>query len=58
MDSQFKDFQALLRHDLPAAQLYNSCSDTQKRAILLQLRSIQSPEQLSAFVDHLPSAAL
>lgn len=58
MDTQFQEFQALLRRDLRAAQFYNSCTDTQKRAILLQLRNIQTPERLDAFVEHLPSAAL
>lgn len=51
-------FGSLLRENAEAAQFYDNCTPTQKEAILLQLQEIHSPENLKAFVDQLPSAAL
>lgn len=51
-------FGTLLRENSAAARFYDSCTREQRQAILSQLPSMTSPEEVRAFVDHLPSAAL
>lgn len=60
MDSNLEPailFGTLLRENREAARFYDSCTSEQRRAILCRLPSISSPEEMRAFVSHLPSAA-
>lgn len=41
-----------------AMSFYNSCTEKQKQAIINQVHSINSKQEMQAFVDHLPSATL
>lgn len=62
MDSNMMEpavsFGTMLQSDNETARFYDHCTMEQKQAIFHQLREIQTPEQLKAFVKHLPSAAL
>ena len=40
-----------------AARFYDGCTMEQRQAILCQLQSISTPEEMRSFVAHLPSAA-
>mgnify|MGYP001082163154 FL=1 len=51
-------FGQLLRENPQASQFYDRCTPEQRQAILLQLPQFQTPAQVRAFVDKLPSAAL
>lgn len=51
-------FGQLLRQNPQASRFFDSCTSEQRQAILLQLPQLETPEQLQAFVEHLPSAAL
>ena len=51
-------FTDCLRQNPEAAQFYGSCTPMQKQAILNQLSAIESEQNMKAFVDHLPNAAL
>ena len=51
-------FGQLLEKNPQASAFYDSCTPQQRQAILLQLSELHSAQQLEAFVDHLPSAAL
>ena len=59
-----QDFQAgtrfldMVQENPSALRFFAQCSPIQRRAIYSQLDRIDTPEQLSAFVDNLPSAAL
>lgn len=48
---------ALLQNQ-KAAEFFDSCTSAQREAILAQVHQIQSKQDMQAFVDHLPSAAL
>lgn len=50
-------FGTMLRENSAAARFYDGCTAEQRQAILCQLRAISSPEEMRAFVAHLPSAA-
>lgn len=41
-----------------AASFYESCTPEQKQAILNQVHQISSKQEMKAFIDNLPSAAL
>ena len=49
---------SLLQKNPQAAAFYDSCTPTQRQAILFQMGQITSQSQLRAFVDNLPSATL
>ena len=51
-------FGQLLRQNPQASRFFDSCTSEQRQAILLQLPQLETPEQLLAFVENLPSAAL
>lgn len=51
-------FGELLQKNPQAAAFYDSCTPTQRQAILFQMGQITSQSQLRAFVDNLPSATL
>lgn len=51
-------FHALLRTHPEAARFYDRCTPAQKQAIAHQLAALRTPDQLTAFVRDLPSAAL
>ena len=51
-------FDALMRADASAASFYAGCTPAQKAAIRAQMQEIRTPEEMRAFVSHLPSAAL
>ncbi|MCI8479178.1 MAG: hypothetical protein HFE97_12755 [Oscillospiraceae bacterium] len=50
-------FGAILRENPAAARFYDNCTPAQREAILLQLQELP-PENIRAFVEELPSAAL
>ena len=51
-------FGELLQKNPKSAAFYDSCTPTQRQAILLQLEQINSRPQLRAFVDNLPGMSL
>ncbi|MEG0541836.1 MAG: hypothetical protein RR461_00895 [Angelakisella sp.] len=51
-------FGMALLQNYEAARFFDSCTEAQKQAILAQVHMIQSKQDMKAFVDHLPSAAL
>lgn len=51
-------FGILLRQNPQASRFFDSCTPTQKEAIMAQLPQLTSQAQLKGFVEHLPSAAL
>ncbi|WP_283672931.1 hypothetical protein [Butyricicoccus sp. Marseille-Q5471] len=51
-------FCAYLGQNIKAIEFYQGCTSEQKQAILNQAQSIQLEDQMKAFVDNLPSAAL
>ena len=60
MNSNFSPailFGTMLRENSEAARFYDGCTMEQRQAILCQLQSISTPEEMRSFVAHLPSAA-
>lgn len=51
-------FSNALKQNHKAADFFQNCTDEQKAAIISQVHSIHSKEEMKSFVEHLPSAAL
>jgi len=51
-------FGTLLRENEKAAHFYDHCTSAQRDAILMQVQNIHGEDQMKAFVERLPSAAL